>query len=270
MPREHTLEPCPKLPDGPVHPLPQGLFDLLQLLAEPLGDRLAPDRKLARPRLTAYVRQAEKVEGLRFPLATPLAPFMCPTPKLNEACLVRVQFEVKPVEACPQVAQKLLGIVFVLEADNEIVTVPHDTDIAPCVLATPLRSPEVKDIVEIEIRKQRACTAPLGRPFLLLSPVPILQHARLEPLAHVTDNALVPNPVLDKLHQPFVVNRIVRSCMLMPPSRTRKTCLRSNSPTRLAGENVQHIDMLCMSPSICLYVLDILSYIIAQYMSTVN
>jgi hypothetical protein len=103
-----------------VHPCTQGLFDLLQLLAEPLGDCLAPDRKLTRPRLTAYVRQAEKVEGLRFALTTSLASFACPTPELNEARLVRVQCEVKPVEAVPQVAQKLLGVVFVLEADDEI------------------------------------------------------------------------------------------------------------------------------------------------------
>src|SRR5262250_3698214 len=111
VPREYTLEPCPKLPDGPVHPCTQGLFDLLQLLAEPLGDCLAPDRKLTRPRLAAYVRQAEKVEGLRFALTTPLAPFACPTPKLNEARLLRVQFKVEPVESLPQVASKLLGVV---------------------------------------------------------------------------------------------------------------------------------------------------------------
>src|SRR2546427_730293 len=47
--------------------------------------------------------------------------------------------------------------------------------------------------------------------------------------------------------------RVFRSCMLMPPSRTRTTCLRSNIAPRLAGENVQHIDMLCMSHSVCLY-----------------
>jgi hypothetical protein len=67
MPCEYTLEPCPKLPDGPVHPLPQGLFDLLQLLAEPFGNRLAPHRKLARPRLTTDVRKAEKSKVAGFP-----------------------------------------------------------------------------------------------------------------------------------------------------------------------------------------------------------
>src|SRR5215510_12334636 len=120
MPHKHTLEPCPKLPDGPVHPLPQGLFALLKLLAEPLGDRLAPHRTLARPRRATDGREAEKVKGFRFPLATSLAPFTCPTPELNAARRVRVQFELKPVEAFPQVAQKLLGVVFVLEADDEI------------------------------------------------------------------------------------------------------------------------------------------------------
>src|SRR5216683_3016959 len=40
-------------------------------------------------------------------------------------------------------------------------------------------------------------------------------------------------------------------CMLMPPSRTRKRCLRSNIAPLLAGENVQHRDMLCMSHSVC-------------------
>ena len=64
--------------------------------------------------------------------------------------------------------------------------------------------------------------------------------------------------------------RMLRFCMLMPPSRTRKTCLRSNIAPRLAGENVQHIDMLCISHSVCLYVFNITSYIIVKYMSTEN
>ena len=184
---------------------------LLQLLAEPLGDRLAPHRTLARPRLTTYRRKAEQVTGCRLPLATPLAPFACPTPARHEARLVRVQFEVKPVEAFPQVAPKLRGGVFVLEADDAIVTVPHDDDVSPCVPAAPLRRPEVKDIVQGKVCQEWTCATPLGRPFHLLSPLPILQHARLEPLAHVADDALVPNPVLDTLHQPSVVNRIVEA-----------------------------------------------------------
>src|SRR3954469_14176052 len=98
------------------------------------------------------MRKAEEIEGCRFHLTTPLAPCTGPTPELNEPRLVRVQFEVKPGEAVPQVAQKLLGVGFVLEANTEIVAVPHDNDISPCMPAAPLRGPEVTDIVQGEVR----------------------------------------------------------------------------------------------------------------------
>src|SRR5262249_31000507 len=55
--------------------------------------------------------------------------------------------------------------------------------------------------------------------------------------------------------------RCIRFCMLMPPSRTRKTCLRSNIAPLLAGEDAQHIDMLCTSHAIYLYALNSLLYI---------
>ena len=55
---------------------------------------------------------------------------------------------------------------------------------------------------------------------------------------------------------------MIRLRMLMPPSRTRKTCQRSNSAPRLAGEKLQHVDMLGMSHSAYLYALKDTSYII--------
>src|SRR6266571_1712276 len=61
---------------------------------------------------------------------------------------------------------------------------------------------------------------------------------------------------------------LLRSCMLMPPSRTRETCLRSNIAPLLAGENVQHIDMLCMRHTIRPYALNSRAYII--YLVYVN
>jgi hypothetical protein len=46
----------------------------------------------------------------------------------------------------------------------------------------------------------------------------------------------------------------------MPPSRTRKRCLRSNSTSLLANENVQHRDTFCMSHAVC-YMLLVKYYI---------
>jgi hypothetical protein len=62
----------------------------------------------------------------------------------------------------------------------------------------------------------------------------------------------------------------LRSCMLMPPSRTRKPCLRSNSAPCLAGETVQHVDMLCMRHSVCLSAVNRTSYMIASCMAIEN
>ncbi len=60
---------------------------------------------------------------------------------------------------------------------------------------------------------------------------------------------------------------MLRLRMLMPPSRTRETCPRSNLAPILGGENVQHIDILCMSHSVCGYAIHNTSYIIDHYMS---
>jgi site-specific DNA recombinase len=63
-------------------------------------------------------------------------------------------------------------------------------------------------------------TAPLGCPFLLRVPLSFFQHARLQPLLHGAHDALVPNPVLDALQQPYVVDRIKRPHILIPLSTT--------------------------------------------------
>src|SRR2546426_6896651 len=58
------------LRDGRVQALPQFGFHRPQLGLPPLAHRLAEDREPALPRLPAAMREAEKVEGSRFPLAT--------------------------------------------------------------------------------------------------------------------------------------------------------------------------------------------------------
>jgi hypothetical protein len=65
--QQHTAQPGTRLGEGPVPTLPQGRLDLLQCLAPPLSDRLAPSRTLPLPRLTAYMRQAEESKVSGFP-----------------------------------------------------------------------------------------------------------------------------------------------------------------------------------------------------------
>ncbi len=101
MPPQHAPQPGALLWDGPVHAPPEGGLDLVQFLAQPLGDRLAPHRKLPVSRLTAHVRKAEKIEGLRFPLTTPLSSVGRKAPTLDQPRLLRVQFQIELLEAFP-------------------------------------------------------------------------------------------------------------------------------------------------------------------------
>jgi hypothetical protein len=48
----------------------------------------------------------------------------------------------------------------------------------------------------------------LRRPFLTDAPLPIFQNARLEPLAHKADDALVADPMLQEPNHPFLVNLV--------------------------------------------------------------
>ena len=61
-----------------------------------------------------------------------------------------------------------------------------------------------------------------------------------------------------------------RSCILMPPSRTRETCQRNNIVPLLVGEKLQHIDMSCMSHSAYPYAIYDLAYLIDEYMSIIK
>ena len=72
----------------------------------------------------------------------------------------------------------------------------------------PLMGPQVKHIMEVNVRQQRADNAPLRGPFLRLFDPPVDKHAGFQPLPDMPDNALVPNAMLEKPNQPLVVDGV--------------------------------------------------------------
>src|ERR1700688_4095037 len=62
--------------------------------------------------------------------------------------------------------------------------------------------------MKIDVRQQRRSTAALRRTLLRSSSLPILQHARVQPLLDEPHDASVRDAVFDELHQPLVQNRI--------------------------------------------------------------
>src|ERR1019366_7495759 len=86
----------------------------------------------------------------------------------------------------------------------------HD-QIAVCTLLTPRLDPQVEYVMKIDVRQKRRSTSALGRPFLRPYSFPILQHAGPQPFLDEPHDASVCNPMLDKLHQPFVRNPIEKA-----------------------------------------------------------
>ena len=65
--------------------------------------------------------------------------------------------------------------------------------------------PNVKDIVEINVCKQRRDRRPLRRPLRRLRPLPVLDDPRLQPSLDRAKDPPIRDPVLEKLQKPRVI-----------------------------------------------------------------
>jgi hypothetical protein len=101
------------------------------------------------------VREAE--EGERFWFAQPtLGPtFDREAAELEQAGFLWMQFQAELNETPPEFLEAAFGVVALLEPHDEIICVPDENDLAPCVVFSPVLSPQVEYLVEESIRQQR-------------------------------------------------------------------------------------------------------------------
>src|SRR5687768_5754608 len=95
-----------------------------------------------------------------------------------------------------------------LESHNKVIREPHDDDIAVSLRLPPLLDPQVQYVVQVDIGQQRRDAAALNCTYLTHYPLTVLQHARIEPFLDQPNHAPVRYPILDKLHQPFMPQRV--------------------------------------------------------------
>ena len=87
-----------------------------------------------------------------------------------------MELEVELLHLFRQFALELPGIRFSLESNYDVVSKPHHDDITVCVFSTPRLDPQIKQVVEINVSRQRRCTPALEHSFFHSYPLPILQH----------------------------------------------------------------------------------------------
>ncbi len=148
---QNTPQPLADLRQRLMHPAAKLLLDLLQFCSHPFAGRLAPDDEAALLEPTV-MRESQEVEALRLSLAAFSAVGFSVTSELDESCFLWVQLQPELRQPFLERSQKSFGVVTVLEAQHQIVSVANDDYIALRPALPPDLYPLIKDIMQIDVR----------------------------------------------------------------------------------------------------------------------
>ena len=99
VPDDDRPQPLAHFRERVMHALPQLQLDNFQLRLHALSHRLPQDGEAPFPRRSTDVREPQKVERLRLAFAARRSVGRCIASKLNQARLVRVQFQLELVKS---------------------------------------------------------------------------------------------------------------------------------------------------------------------------
>src|ERR1019366_1055743 len=102
-------------------------------------------------------------------------------PELDQPRLLGVQLQPELREPVAKLGPEPLGVLPMLKPHHEVISPAHDDHITARMPSPPLVSPEVKDVVRVDVREQRRSRCPLWNAFLKRRPGPILNDPRGEP-----------------------------------------------------------------------------------------
>jgi hypothetical protein len=198
MPTYNGLQPCADFRNRVMHASPQLDLHLLQLGLHAFANGVPKHHKPPLLRLPADMLEAEEIEGLRFAQTNALSVGRRMASELEKPRLLRVQLQLELLHTFFQFRPEPFGLVLELESNQGIVGITHHDHIAVRTLLTPCLNPEIEDVMEVEIRQQRRCTATLRRAFLRERSHSLFQHARVQPFLDETHDAPVRYPVLEE------------------------------------------------------------------------
>ena len=194
VPTHHRLQPLAQFGNGFVHASLKLGFHLIQFRLQPFTDRLPQHRVPSiAPLLHADVREAKKIERLRFPFSTPLPLVDRKRTKLQQPRFLGMQFQVELRHSFRKFCPELIGIRFAVKAHHDVVSESHHDHIAVRPLLTPCLDPQIEYVMKIDVRQKGRGTSALGRPFFHAYSFPILQYAGPQPFLDEPHDAPVRN-----------------------------------------------------------------------------
>ena len=195
---DHLRQPSPLFGDRPVHLPPQLLLDFLELGPHAVPPGFPLEQKFAPAAAAADMGEPQEIEGLRFAEPAPLAPCRSKAAELDQAGFVRMELQSELLEPRSHRIEKTASVVFILKAQHQIVGVAHDDHVAGSLAPSPAFGPEVEDVVQVDVGKQRRYYRTLPGSPVTDRDDPVFQNPRLKPFLDQTDDALVADPVFYK------------------------------------------------------------------------
>ena len=101
------------------------------------------------------MREAEKLERLRLPESTLLTSLGGEPAELDQSRLLRMQLQTELREPVVKVGEEPLGVLTALEAHDVVVGEPRQDHVPARVPRSPLVGPQVEDVVQVDVGKQR-------------------------------------------------------------------------------------------------------------------
>ncbi len=211
VPVHHTAEPV-RQSAAVMHVPTHMLLDGLEFGARPLGVRLASHGEAVPLAGTpADVGEPEEIEGRRLPLPRGRSGRARHDGRTRSGGSCRGGGETEAFKAILKVSQESLSLIAVLEPKDEIVGVAHDDHIAGGMTTSPLMCPQVQDVVEVHIGKQRRDHRALECTYRRLGPLAVLGHSCPEPLTDQAQDPRVCDSVLEEFDQPSVVEGVEKA-----------------------------------------------------------
>ena len=76
-------------------------------------------------------------------------------PELDQPCLLGIQLQTELRESVAKLRPEPLGVLPMLKPHHEVIGPAHDDHIAMRVLGPPLVGPQVKDVMQVDVRQER-------------------------------------------------------------------------------------------------------------------
>src|SRR5271170_5333439 len=101
------------------------------------------------------MRKAEEIERFRLPESPGCPVAGGEPPELDQPGLLRMQSQPELCYSFAKLLKEPLGVITILETDDEVVGEPHGDHVTVSVAASPLPGPAVEHVVEVNVSEQR-------------------------------------------------------------------------------------------------------------------